>query len=284
VGIESIVDITQRRIGDERTIGPLMASFDSPKNSDFFPFVDLNAPRMRFMRRSALELPSLLIAPVPVVDLLALKSQKHSRPAPSANSQLSMDLFARRGLAVRDAVISGKLELLDPAIAIEVAALRAAREQCADKGVQLAWKAAAREVADYTTPLLGADDLKLMWREISATPCYAALEAPEKLWPDFLAAVAQRDAATIAQLGPALLAQKHRTRADDRDYVVTALAAAQVGMGNIEATRELFGSSTFEPGPAYQLPLRQLRAIVAAAIRDSAADVAPAAVTENVRE
>ena len=87
VGIDSLADITQRRIGDQRTLGPLLASYRSPPNSDYFPFVDLNAPRLRFMNRNAVELPSLLFAPVPVVELVepagnAAQRTRHRSTAP----------------------------------------------------------------------------------------------------------------------------------------------------------------------------------------------------------
>ena len=41
-----------RKIGDNRTIGPLLQAMPVPANSDFFPFVDLNAPRSRYLRET----------------------------------------------------------------------------------------------------------------------------------------------------------------------------------------------------------------------------------------
>ena len=41
-----------------------------PPNSDFFPFVDLNAPRLRYMRENAIELPALTVLPIPFLELL----------------------------------------------------------------------------------------------------------------------------------------------------------------------------------------------------------------------
>jgi len=61
IGIQGIADLRLRKIGDNRTIGPLLQQTAVPPNSDFFPFVDLNAPRLRFMGARATELSDLTI-------------------------------------------------------------------------------------------------------------------------------------------------------------------------------------------------------------------------------
>jgi spermidine synthase len=54
IGVQSVADIQSRKIGDNLTIGPLLQAIAVPANSDFFPFVDLNAPRLRYMRENAI--------------------------------------------------------------------------------------------------------------------------------------------------------------------------------------------------------------------------------------
>ena len=57
IGVQSIADIESRKIGDDRTLGPVLEAVAVPPNSDFYPFVDLNAPRLRYLRANAIELP-----------------------------------------------------------------------------------------------------------------------------------------------------------------------------------------------------------------------------------
>ena len=61
VGVQSVADFQTRKIGDNLTIGPFLQSLPVPANSDFFPYVDLNAPRLRYpaARRTQMELPSI---------------------------------------------------------------------------------------------------------------------------------------------------------------------------------------------------------------------------------
>ncbi len=263
VGIDSLADITQRRIGDRRTLGPLLASYRSPRNSDFFPFVDLNAPRLRFMNRDAVELPSLLVAPVPVVEILDSSWQRSGTNMPSINSSLSADARARQAGVVRDAVISGQLEYLAQPTSIEVAAIHAGPSQCADPGVQRAWREAVRKVADATTPYLSGSELEGMWTSVAASPCYRESSDGPRQWADLLAAVARRDAGAIVRSGRLVLAHAEPLQLEEAEYIVTALAAAYLQLGDVVRAREVLASS---PPPdslhlAYRLPLKQLQAL-----------------------
>lgn len=267
VGIDSISDIRHRRIGDKRTLGPLMASYSSPANSDFFPFVDLNAPRLRFMRRTAIELPSLLVAPVPFVELLEGELPIATKTQPSRGSALFRDVLARQGLAVRDAIQSRRLEGLDPQMASQIVTLAASREQCANAGVRQAWQVAVRAISDHTTPYLSAADVQDMWTEILASPCYRDVPGMHRLWAELAGAMSRRDLAEIVRMGSLLLAQKQPQAADERDYLTVAVAAAQIRLGDVQQARTLLETRWvgFAHGPAYELPLRQLLAIARSA-------------------
>jgi predicted membrane-bound spermidine synthase len=283
VGIDSLDDIRKRRIGDRRTLGPLVASYGSPGNSDYFPFVDLNAPRLRFMSRSAIELPSLLIAPVPVVELLDASWMRSAAKAPSINSAIAADRLARKADLVRDAVISGKLEHLRHPVSTEVAAIHMHREQCADSDSRRAWLGAVQEIADQTTPYLSARQLDPMWNSVATTACYRESSETQKQWVELLAAVARRDAAAIVPSATPLLEQPDSTLLTDREYLVIALASAQLRLGDVERARAALASVPADSEQqAYRLPLRQLRALAESA--SGAAQAASNATSADARQ
>ena len=70
-----------RKIGDNRTLGPVLEAVAVPANSDFYPFVDLNAPRLRYLRDNAMELPALTRAAhsVPGADRRGRAARRHPR-------------------------------------------------------------------------------------------------------------------------------------------------------------------------------------------------------------
>jgi predicted membrane-bound spermidine synthase len=273
VGIDSVAGIRQRRIGDQRTLGPLLASYRSPPNSDFFPFVDLNAPRLRFMKHTAVELPSLLVAPVPVAEIVdANWVRTGSEPSSSMAAEA-----ASQAVAIRDAVVSGKLERIAQPASIEIAAIQVSREQCADVGVRRAWREAIKKVADYTTPYLSGGELERMWSTVAATPCYRESAEIQRQWADLLAAVSRRDADAIVRNGGLLFEQSDPAALEEIEYIVTSLAAAHLQLGEVEQARAVLANVA--PGSEsrlYRLPLRQLTALVQHAGTEAAEKVSDA--------
>ena len=271
VGIESLDHVQQRRIGNRRTLGPLLAAHPAPMNSDFFPFVDLNASRLRFIRATALELPSLLVAPVPVLDLIDERPRRTQPTQPSLASPLLSDSLARRALPVRDAIVGGQVASIEPATALNVLALRASAQQCLDPGVQKAWFAAVRGVAELTTPYLTATELQPMWQGIIAGPCYRAADEPHRVWVDLVAAIALRDASGIVQAGQLVLARQQHFTPTELTFVVAAVAAAQIHVGDLRQAAQLLERTwtALDHSQSYSLPLRQLLTIAQTGARAS---------------
>jgi hypothetical protein len=213
------------------------------------------------MSRNAVELTSLLVAPVPVVELLDPKWQRAAK-RPSMNSALSADKRAWQALAVRDAVISGKLELLAPPTSHEVAIIHTVRGQCAAIGTQRAWRDAVRKIADYTTPFLSGSELDGMWSSIAATACYHESSDVQRQWADLLGAVARRDAGAVERSGTWLLEHAQPLELAEAEYVVTALAASYIQQRDFERARVLLASLPADsPNVLYRLPLQQLRTL-----------------------
>jgi hypothetical protein len=63
-------DLDARYLGSRATLEPLFASYGMPANSDYYPVLDLNAARHRFMEKSAADVVALLNAGVPVLEML----------------------------------------------------------------------------------------------------------------------------------------------------------------------------------------------------------------------
>jgi hypothetical protein len=101
-----------------------------------------------------------------------------------------------------------------------------------------------------------------MWSRIAATPCYRESGEIQRQWPDLLAAVARRDALAIVRSGTLLLEQPDRTLIVDAEYIVTAVAAAHLQLGDVERARAVLALVPLAgASPTYHLPLQQLNAL-----------------------
>ncbi len=277
IGVQGIADLRLRKIGDNRTIGPLLQKMAAPPNSDFFPFVDLNAPRLRFLQANATELAGLTILPIPFLEYLAGAVLPGPTIEPSANSALARDGLVRRALAIRRAVLDGSLKDLGPGTASYLMLIDAGRDGCADTGAQNAWTMAVRNISDRTAAYLSPAELEVIWNRITSSPCYRSVAAGQKTWVDLLAAISRRDAPDIVKFGTNLLGQQAPNSGADRAYLTTVTAAAYIQMGQITQARSLLEeqwSKLDHRGPD-DLPLVDLRALTQSSSPGTLAQVRP---------
>jgi predicted membrane-bound spermidine synthase len=274
VGVQSLTDLQSRWIGDNRTLGPFFNAQPVPANSDFFPFVDLNASRLRFLGVDALELSRLTMLSIPVQDLLGADAPSGPTLEPSHRSILARHQQVRRALALRRALAGARLDDLDMFSAAAIVVLRTEGAQCDDPHVQEAWKVAARNVGTLTASYLSPVELTDVWRSIRATPCYRAVSGPHKVWADLLAAVAARDAAQIVTIGARLLETPSSISKDERTYLTTVVATAYVRLGQPTQARELLTAQwdQLDHGGELALSLNELLALALAGDHPALAD------------
>jgi spermidine synthase len=266
IGVQSLADLRSRLIGDDRIIGPMFNTMPVPANSDFFPFVDLNAPRLRFMSRNAFALTRLTSLSIPVLDLLRADAPSGPTPDPSQHSAVVRDGKVRRALAIRHALSGGHLEPLDAISVTTVLLLRTSATQCVDPEVQNAWKTAARNVAMLTTAYLSPADLADLWSSVRSTPCYREASGPHRAWADLLASVAARNAGEILTRGTQLLAAPSALSLDERTYLTSALTTAYIRLGEIPQARDLLIAQwdQLDHGGELALSLNELLALAQA--------------------
>ena len=250
-------------IGDDRTIGPLFNALPVPVNSDFFPFVDLNAPRLRFMSNNALELPRLTSLSIPLLDLLRPDSPVGATLEPSHHSYLNRDDQVRRALAIRRALSSGRLDDLNAVGAITLLLVRTSGDKCADPRVQNAWTTAARNIGAMTATYLNPSELADVWSSVKSTPCYRDANGQHRAWADLFAAVSARNAAEIVTLGTRLVESPVSLSQDDLTYLTTVMAAAYIRLGEMPQARSLLAAqwSRLDHAGEFALALRELGAL-----------------------
>jgi spermidine synthase len=262
IGIQVIADLRLRKIGDNRTIGPLLQQTAVPPNSDFFPFVDLNAPRLRFMGARATELSDLTMLPIPFLELLDSGTSRSPTNEPSANSTLHRDNLVQRALAIRGAILDGSPASLDIASAHDLMLIDSSRDRCADAGIQNAWIMAVQNISDFTATYLTPTELEGIWNKISSSPCYHSATAEQKTRVDLLAAISRRDAPNIVKFGTDLLERQASNSKADLAYLSTVTAAAYIHMGQIAQAHHLLEQQweKLDHSGLYRIPLLSLLA------------------------
>jgi len=277
IGVQSVADLQLRKIGDNRTIGPLLQAVPVPANSDFFPFVDLNAPRLRYMGKNAIELPALTVLPIPFLELLDGSAPRGPTVEPTTNGALLRDRLVRRALEIRRAVFIGNRFNLDPLSAFYLSQIDTSGKRCAAKAAQNDWKNAIRNVSDETTAYLNPAELEGIWNKVMSSPCYRDAMGEHKTWADLLAAISQRNAPEIVKLGTELLGPHRSNSGDDLAYLTTITTAALVRMGQGAQARDLLQAQwhRFNHVGQFDLALSELLALTRSAGSEAVAQTVP---------
>jgi hypothetical protein len=231
VGIDSIQDIESRFLGTKELLLPLLRSVGVPANSDYFPFVDLNAPRARYLRRDAGEYPGLVLLPLPFFELLSGTAQAREKTLVSPRGMSFRDFFAVEASALRDAIATSSYDSLKPEAAIIVLALNSAKDRCTTEAARRAWLDSAYYVASRTNVALGANELRPMWHTIATTPCAGLLSPADAQMFSLLRSIALRDDAQVASAGKALFDSKYKfARPEQMSMVLLATVATQIAL------------------------------------------------------
>jgi hypothetical protein len=230
-GIVGVEDLLSRRIGNKALLDPFVSGYPVPVNSDYFPYVDQNAARFRFLERDAVQLPKLTMLPVPFLQLALPAWSPHPLEQPPEFPQTRRDRLASHAALIADSIPRNRFNVLPGEVTALVAALDVSSETCRVGGVAEAWSLAVTNLSQRTTAFLPYEELAALWTRILSSPCYSGAAPGQLLWPNFLHAVAMRDRSMVAELGHRILEQP-RGQPPDLGYVLTATSAALYGLGN----------------------------------------------------
>ena len=78
VHVLNIDDLQYRFLGDQSLYNPYLLSSSIPANSDYMPYLDLNAEKSRFMKDSITDILDLRLSKVPVLDILYEQQEPRS--------------------------------------------------------------------------------------------------------------------------------------------------------------------------------------------------------------
>ncbi len=255
LGLTRVEELAALGIGAKRDIMPLFAPLGAPVNSDYRPYVQLEAPRARFHETVAAALSTLVTTPLPILEMARKKPVTYLRdPVPqyvrstNLRSQ-SAALEVARGLLnpSADPLASAERKAVVPLLALKRPGALCGASVSPGAIEQL------HAAAELTLANLAPDLRRALWIERRWLGC-----APGKLAPpvrdrlELYAAIAGRDARGMLARGRALLEQGRAGGGDDwgRYLLLTAMLGARVAGETEEAHRlwRAYGAALYPRG------------------------------------
>jgi predicted membrane-bound spermidine synthase len=230
VNLVTADDFLLRKLAEKETVEAMFDYFRVPANSDYFPYLDLNAGKARFAQSDATLMREWSIAPLPVMEIL------HDETLRLDNVQLDGSFSRVKAIEVAEALYAELMpgESSDysdqPSKLMSLTArnLSLLRAQCAlgdDETESLIhWYQAARA----TLPFLVPERASALAAYMAEPRCWGEASAYTRNWLGLLQAVAARDVAGMARFGSAVLQDDELLEdLNQREYV---LVAAMLGL------------------------------------------------------
>jgi SAM-dependent methyltransferase len=257
--IRGLDDLNLHRVGGKKTMDVYFQSFGAEANSDFFPIIDLNAAKARFMRANATGTVRLTEGALPLLDLFEpgnMPDASRVTAGPRTGGMLR-PVFATQALTAREYLLSGDprvLEKMAPEPAGELAMLRAAMIDCKIDVRRGTLGASLDRLSRLINVGLPKHLATGVWDKLSGSRCRSKLDADEARWLELFAAIGARSPERIAAHAEAVLAEEKDLSADSRAYALAALMAGRVLSGDRGAALKAFNThrGRLKPAVAWQ--------------------------------
>ncbi|MBI2753246.1 MAG: spermidine synthase [Betaproteobacteria bacterium] len=238
-------DLDARYLGNRATLEPLFASYGMPANSDYYPVLDLNAAKHRFMERSATDVVAMLNAGVPVLELL--EPARARRPInPLHKGAYSFDRVENTRLAhyARDFLLDPvppEPEGIPTLLQKDLELVRVRLIECRQPRELDVWLHALVHVAKAMNPYLSAEEAGAVWSRVTAASCHRELHEFQRRWIALFRAVGARDPIRMAELASHLLATQTDLNSESREYLLMAGMAGYLAARAPQHARTLWG-------------------------------------------
>ena len=245
VRINNIQDLEIRKIGNKKVLYNFFESFPIRANSDYYPVLDQNAARTRFLQVNARDLIFIANEPLPVMEMLAGADYSgwgdtdvtFTPYLPKAGS-------AFKAMALRDYYLKGSLSPEYAEVQVQthfVLQLKRMFSECgsvtgSDRIESLF------NIARDMVPYLRPRELELIWESLESGRCGSSFTQTERDYISFFKAVGRRDAKAMAGLANTLLEGDTDITPVRMRYLVAAGMLGSLSEGNKDEAYRLWST------------------------------------------
>ena len=229
VDIHSLQDVSLFHVANREMLMPLIEHYPIMGNSDYYPVIDQNAAKTRFLGKSAIELIDMAYFPLPLLDVMGVSAPTTAPSAVSYSGRYPPQFNAFRAQMLRDGLLGERASLPPEALQIidtNFAMLQQCRAPAHGDRVYELYR-----LATLTVPQLNSQELATIWQQLINPRCLDSWSRYETDWLTFLQAIGARDSQTFSLLAEQLLNQAQPLTDTRKQYLLAAGMLGFVAQG-----------------------------------------------------
>ncbi len=244
IHVESVQDIAIRKIGIKRILQKMIETFPIRANSDYYPVLDQNAARTRFLASTAKGLLDFTHMPLPTLEMLGGQGFSWKKTDVNPSKYLLESQAAFTAMAIRDYLLYGGFDLkygdIPEHVKKQAIRLKELFYECnlirhqSDRVGDLF--ATSITMISYLTP----SELEIIWKKLEAGPCATSLAAPIKQLVSLFKAVSSRNAYGMSVTSKGLLESAHNMTPATLKYLVASGMLGSIVQGDYASSSALW--------------------------------------------
>ncbi|MFQ6005975.1 MAG: hypothetical protein ACE5OQ_10775, partial [Woeseia sp.] len=247
VDIRTAADLDVRIIAERALLDAFLNQHAAPANSDYYPYVDLNAGRARFEGSTADLFSSWLRAPLPMLEMLGDRKLDFSaivrtRHLDRLTSILTADwLYNRIVIGVSEVALEADGITAPHEYSLLATWLRQAADYCEDDFDINRWFTYVQDLMVASLPFSSPENGASLIDAVDRSQCKGQQFPLIVSWFDLYRAVAERDAAAMTERASALIEiMPVDAPGKHRGYLLDAAMLGAIAYGNVTQARALW--------------------------------------------
>lgn len=242
IGTKSLQDIELSRIGGKKALGPFFDSFHISANSDYYPVLDQNAARARFLKSSASGFMKYSHEPLPAAEMLDAWVPSHSSTKVFGRPFFVKGQWSNTAILFRDYFLGGigDTDRFDAEFKHNAAMMKNLFSGCGSSESPEMRINGAFNVAVQMIPYLTPAELEKVWDALESGTCAGKRAAQESEWVSLFRAVGKRDASAMEKHSMALLRASNTLTDVETEYLVASGMLGSIVAGNRDGCNALW--------------------------------------------
>lgn len=237
VNVNSIQDIEFRFLGNKKILDPFLESYSIAANSDFYPVLEENAARLRFIGINANEIYGFTHHYHPLISMLTDKKPKWDTTRVTQSFFHRKTREANEAMALRDFYLHDDFDLNYPnlpenirngAKLVKNSFGATSNNKGGQDRVSLLFHTSIR-----MTPYLTSVEMEKVWEVIGVNQD-STLTYNERAWLSIFQAEGQRDAKTMVSVSEYLLLNNPSLPMEPKEYLVSAVMLGYIMQGKFD--------------------------------------------------